>query len=50
MYRFCKSSGNAVEISVYKKYSNKLTRLKNLSKKIFNEQKIQERKNNPKEL
>jgi len=50
MYRCCKSSDNAVWITAYKKYSIELTLIKNLSKKMYYEQEIQEWKNNPKEL
>jgi len=36
------------ERSLYKKYANKLTSVKNLSKKMYYNLTISERKNNPK--
>ena len=43
-------NGNAYEKSFYKLYANKLTRVKNLSKKMYYKAAISERKNNIREL
>ena len=43
-------NGNAYEKPFYKLYANKLTRVKNLSKKMYYKTAISEQKNNPREL
>ena len=43
-------SGNDFEKTFYKTYANKLTRVKNLSKKLFYKEAIFLKKNNPKKL
>lgn len=43
-------NGTVFEKSFYKKYANKLTRVKNLSKKLYYNATISEKKNNPKDL
>ena len=50
LYKTFFSNGNDFEKSYFKKYSNKLTREKNLSKKLYYKEALSLRKNNPKEL
>ena len=50
LYKTYFLTGNEFEKSFYKKYSNKLTRVKNLSKKHYYKNALSQRKNNPKEL
>ena len=50
LYRDCFLNGNDSQKRLFKIYSNKLTRVKNLSKKLYYHDEIIDRKNNPKEL
>ena len=50
MYKNYFLSGNDLEKSLYKVYANKLTRVKNLSKKLFYHSAIMEQKHDPKKL
>ena len=50
MYKNYYLRGNDHEKSMYKIYANKLTRVKNLSEKIFYHSALTEQKHNPKKL
>jgi len=50
MYQSCKLHRNLLGISLYKQYSNKLNRVKKISKRFYFENLIKVHKKNPKEL
>ena len=50
LFKTCFLHGNNFQKTVYRKYSNKLTRVKSLLKKLYYNQAFSRRKNNPREL
>ena len=50
LYKTIFLNGNDLDKHYFKMYSNKLTKVKNLSKKLFYNETISEHKNNPKQL
>ena len=50
LFKTCFLHGNNFQKTFHRKYSNKLTRVKSLSKKLYFNQAFSQRKNNPREL